>query len=66
MTNNLKLAHQIGWGLLAVCVISAFLIPTWLVPIVDGEDTFYVILTICLRALTAVLVWVVALVLGIK
>ncbi|KRM71621.1 hypothetical protein FC34_GL001276 [Lacticaseibacillus brantae DSM 23927] len=66
LLKNLKLVHQIGWFLIVACVVSAFLIPTWLIPIVDGEDIFNLIMDIFERTLTSLLVWIVALVLGVK
>jgi|GEM_PF-2623578 len=66
LMKNLKLVHQIGWFLIVACVVSAFLIPSWLIPIVDGEDLFNLIMDIFERTLTSLLVWIVALVLGAK
>ncbi|WP_179395942.1 hypothetical protein [Lacticaseibacillus absianus] len=59
-------ANAIGAALVLLCLITAFLIPTWVMPIVDGENTFYVVQLIFMRSMTAFLVWLTTLVVGVK
>lgn len=61
-----KLFNIAGAMLLLICFVTAFYISSWVVPIANDVDTVYWLLTSTQNLITALLLWAMGLVLGVK